>query len=508
MYYKIKELISKGFSKARISRELGISRKTLYHYFSMPEKEFLQWADKVYSKPQKLYAYEELISGWLKKDNDLSAYQVHDWLLEHVPELNVTRRTVSSYVMGIRKRHHIPKPPVSKRDFVQVPEQPYGKQAQVDFGEFNMITEGETRRKVYFFGMVLSRSRHKFFHFQLSPFTALDTVRAHEEAFEYFGGIPQQIVYDQDKVLLVDENKGELILTEAFRAYVTQRRFSTYFCRKADPQSKGKVENIIKYIKTNFLKNRKFTEIGLLNRQAKAWLERTGNGAIHGSTHKIPAEELKAEQPHLAQFFPLDQSKAPLKSYRLRKDNTISFKGNFYSVPQGTYQGQGTEVLVSIEEEELVIYDQNRQEIAKHLVCLEKGKLISNSHHRRSNTHKINELITIAEAHFSNPNMARGYFEQIRELKPRYIRDQIQMIIDYSKSAPVSINDQVLDFCLTNNIFSARDFGAVITSLGGEQPLQTIPSPDLLHKDIDRSQYNQVPQQSNIDTYETIISNN
>ena len=55
------------------------------------------------------------------------------------------------------------------------------------------------------------------------------------------------IVYDQDTLLLISENKGDLILTEAFRKYAEYRGFKLHFCRKSDPQSKGKVENVIKY---------------------------------------------------------------------------------------------------------------------------------------------------------------------------------------------------------------------------------------------------------------------
>ena len=97
-------------------------------------------------------------------------------------------------------------------------ELPWGKQAQVDFGEYNMRDGQGKRVKVYFFTMVLSRSRCKYVFHSLTPFTSALTVYAHIKAFEYFGGIPSEIVYDQDKVLLVDENLGNLILTEVFQA--------------------------------------------------------------------------------------------------------------------------------------------------------------------------------------------------------------------------------------------------------------------------------------------------
>ena len=65
--------------------------------------------------------------------------------------------------------------------------------------------------------------------------------QAHEQAFGYFRGIPEVVVYDQDRTLLVDENLGQLLLTSDFSQYVKAWGYKLYFCRKADPESKGKV---------------------------------------------------------------------------------------------------------------------------------------------------------------------------------------------------------------------------------------------------------------------------
>ena len=91
--------------------------------------------------------------------------------------------------------------------------------------------------------MSLSRSRYKFIYFSRTPFTTDLAVYAHELAFEYFSGVPRKIVYDQDKVFLVKENLGDLILTHGFRALVREHGFNPVFCRKSDPESKGKIEN-------------------------------------------------------------------------------------------------------------------------------------------------------------------------------------------------------------------------------------------------------------------------
>jgi transposase len=100
-----------------------------------------------------------------------------------------------------------------------VEETPWGKQAQVDFGEYTLRDNHGKRVKVFFFTMVLSRSRYKYIWFSTRYFTSELSVQAHESAFAFFEGIPEEVVYDQDKVFIVSENKGDIILTEGFRAY-------------------------------------------------------------------------------------------------------------------------------------------------------------------------------------------------------------------------------------------------------------------------------------------------
>ncbi len=86
----------------------------------------------------------------------------------------------------------------------------------------------------------MSRSKQKFVYFSCTPFTSALAVYAHELAFAYFGGKPRRIIYDQDKVLLVRENLGDLILTRTFRAFVNEQHFQPVFCRPADPKAREK----------------------------------------------------------------------------------------------------------------------------------------------------------------------------------------------------------------------------------------------------------------------------
>ena len=116
--------------------------------------------------------------------------------------------------------------------------------AQVDFGQKKLRTSNGKMRTVYFMAMLLCNSRHKFIYFQDKPFTSESAVTAHEKSFEYFKGIPKNIIYDQDAVFLYDENIGDYVMIAVFGSYVKSRPFNVIFCRPADPESPIIPQNI------------------------------------------------------------------------------------------------------------------------------------------------------------------------------------------------------------------------------------------------------------------------
>ncbi len=175
-----------------------------------------------------------------------------------------------------------------------------------------------------FFAIVLARSRYKFTCFSRRPFDTELAIYAHERAFEYFGGKPEKILYDQDRVLISRENLGDLVLTRKFQTFVREQHFQPVFCHKADPESKGKVENVVKYVKENFLVARVFRDIDSLNREALEWFERTGNGKVHGTARLVPREEFAVEKSFLIPYHGTPQPpQEEMREYHVRKDNTV-----------------------------------------------------------------------------------------------------------------------------------------------------------------------------------------
>ncbi|GAH47035.1 unnamed protein product, partial [marine sediment metagenome] len=237
--------------------------------------------------------------------------------------------------------------------------------------------------------------------------------------------------------------------------------FKLYFCRKADPQSKGKVENVIKYVKQSFLYNRPFIDIPTLNTEALGWLIRTANGMPHSVTCKKPRDEWDIEKEHLIENKPYSFNDTG-STYPVRGDNAIYYKSNMYSVPEGTYKGRGTEILMTVTEDKLIIKDLYDNQICIHDICAGKGRVIVNTDHQRDKSKKIDNLLLEVAMTFPDYDTALTYLERIRKAKKRYARDQfitIRQVV--AKANPESVL-KTLNYCLENNIYSATDFEAVI----------------------------------------------
>lgn len=464
LYIKIQELHKRKFKVSQIAKELKISRPTVYKYLEMTFDEAKAYTEQPLGKKKKLDHYKDWILAWLEEYPHLSSAQIHDWLLERYPDLVVGGSTVRTYVRGVREVYQIEKKGIV-RQYEAVPEQPMGKQLQVDWGETKQKTVNNKEIKLYFIAFVLVHSRQKYMEWQARPFTTRDAIRCHEHAFQFYGGRTEEIVYDQDHLISVSENAGQLLLTAEFQSYVNERKFNVHLCRRADPESKGMIENVVKYIKGNFADSRVFRDIEDWNERARQWLKRTGNHQVHQTTKKRPAEVFLLEKQHL-------QPVSSLLSYEsthnqsitrsVSKDNTIRYKSNRYSVPLGTYQNRSENLVwIEIREEDhnalIIRKEANGEVIAEHRISSEKGKLIQNRHHTRDRSKGVEEFKQRLLSHFKDQVQAAAYLDEISQRYPRYRRDQFTIIHKVSQQYPAII-DTVLAKCTTEKLYNANDF--------------------------------------------------
>ena len=462
MWYKIKELIEKGYRQSQICRETGLDKKTVRRYQKMSYEEFT--SSSVYKRMyiKLLNPYEEEVRQWLEGHNDLSSSQIHDWLRERhsdIPDVNI--KTVFNFVKYIRSKYGISKPTVSNtRQYIRCEETHYGEYAQVDFGEMWMSRADGRRMKVYFFVMVLSRSRKKYVYFSNSPFTTELAVYAHEKAFEYYGGKPMKILYDQDAVLLHSENMGDYILTKSFNAFVNQEHLKVIFCRKSDPETKGKVENAVKYVKYNFLRGRTFENIGRLNEEAARWLSRTANGLPHNTTRLIPDDVFEVEKGYLMPYTgKAIMPERAMREYTVYKTNIIGYKGNSYSLPNGSYQGPGTKVWVNEKEERLEIYSKDTGKLlVAHLLSKKKGEYILDPSHRKVHFIQADKLESKILEYSGYDNLALTWMLNLKKEKPRYYNLNLRMLASNMEHFEVATLHLVFSKCIDAGMYNAKEF--------------------------------------------------
>ena len=459
MYFQIQKLKALGFRKNVVKSKLEINPRTIAKYWDMSAEEFQKAREAVSKRMKKPDEYRTDMIDWLKEHPDMSTAQIFDWLEEkHGNKIDFKERTMRSYINQLRIEEDIPK--VSKsRQYEAVEELPLGYQAQVDMGQIWLKDIFKKRICIYCFAMVLAHSRYKFIYWQETPFTTVTFIEAHERAFAFFGGRTQEIVYDQDKVLAVSENKGDIIYTAGFQSYLDIMKFKVFLCHGADPETKGQVEAVVKYAKYNFADHRTFTDISEFNEKCLEWLERRGNGKEHETTKKIPAEVFNLEKEYL-QPVPMFRNfiSEDILTYGVRKDNTVLYKSNRYRVPKGTYR-INIRVKLVIENATMVIIESTTREIlARHTISNERGIIVSLAHVGRELNKKLVQIYDEALLCFSDRETAKSFIEGIRKDKPRYLKDQLSVILKACTGLEKDIIDSSLAYCLKYNLYSAGDF--------------------------------------------------
>jgi transposase len=178
-------------------------------------------------------------------------------------------------------------------------------QAQVDW---TIIRSG--KNPIYGFVMVLGFSRMAFVYFtnNMRQETWQD---CHIKAFEYFGGVPQTLLYDNLKSVVIKRDKygkNQHGFNNDFLEFAKDN-FIPKLCKVYRAKTKGKVERFNLYLKRNFyiplkasLKGSSIKiDVDLLNSKIFSWLE-TANARVHDTTKKKPIEMFK-EEKHLLQPF-------------------------------------------------------------------------------------------------------------------------------------------------------------------------------------------------------------
>ena len=107
-------------------------------------------------------------------------------------------------------------------------------------------------------------------------------------AFEYVGGVPREILFDNAKTVVTERVGGVVRYNENLLRLAASYGFRPKACWANDPESKGKVESSVKYVKRDFHYACSYSDLQDLNVQARQWCDKVANCKVHGTTGEVP----------------------------------------------------------------------------------------------------------------------------------------------------------------------------------------------------------------------------
>ena len=235
-------VLNKGVSRRQILRETGMHWRTLkkiLSHSSPPEFGRREWP-KV-----KIGPFLERITSILRSDTSLPKKQRHT--AKRIFELIKEDGYQGGYT-AVKDAVRVLKRQLGE---VYVPLVHRPGEAQVDFGHALVKMDG-ILRKVAFSVMALPYS-DSFFVAAYERECTETFQDGHVHAFEFFGGVPRRISYDNSKICVASILGGrDRKLTDGFLELQSHHLFDHHFCLVRRPNEKGVVENTVKYVRLNF----------------------------------------------------------------------------------------------------------------------------------------------------------------------------------------------------------------------------------------------------------------
>ena len=310
-FMNVRDLKQQGWSVSAIAQQLDIDRKTVRKYLREPVHPY----ERENPAPCKVDPYRP----FLRERWEQGVHNARK-LLDEIRGRGYTGGYSQLKLVVLPWREE-----GRERAFVRFETGP-GEQSQMDWGHFGNW-EG---RRLYAFGLTLCYSRMRYLEFtQRQDIHHLLSCMVH--AFRYFGGVTECILTDRMKTVLIDSHGGELHFQKKFLEFAGYYGFVPRVCRPYRPETKGKIESTIGFVKKNFWPGIHFESLGDLNRQARTWAEKV-NHQVHATTREVPYDRLSQERLLGIDEQP-DYDTSYMEDRRVAKDCMLSYRGNRYSVP-------------------------------------------------------------------------------------------------------------------------------------------------------------------------------
>jgi transposase len=312
-------LKKRGFSNRRIARQLGMDRRTVKKYISDPGKAFKPRQPG--PRKSKLDPFIGNVKAWIEQDPFYSSV----WVYDRLKPMGYTGGydIVKHLIHGLKAER-------TRVAYLRFETEP-GLQAQADWAEFAWDLPDGKSQVFYLFAMILGFSRKLYCELveKCDLTTFLD---CHIRAFEYFSGVPGEILYDRMKNVFIRKLAGKTEFNRSLTSLALHYGFKPMVAPAYAPWVKGKVERPIEFVREGFWRGYGFTSLERSNRDLLVWLAMKSQ-RIHGTTHERVCDRFKREKPTLGAL-PGNVFDTSYQVFRpVRKDCTVHFGTNRYMVP-------------------------------------------------------------------------------------------------------------------------------------------------------------------------------
>jgi len=356
-----------GLTQRAIARELGHSRDTVSKALKHPVPPGYRQSQPR-AKPA-LEPVKPIIDAWLEQDRHRprkqrhKARRIYERLCEEHPEkLKASESTVRRYVSEAKAQQG--------EVFMPLAFEP-GEEAQVDWHEGWVVENGEWA-KVQFFCMRLCYSKATFvWPYRRATLEAF--LDGHVRAFEYFGGIPRRLAYDNLKSAVIQIKHGkERRLNKRFKELVSWYVFETRFCNLAAGHEKGDVENLAKRSERTYLTPPpEVADLWELSSHLEQCCDRDLDRAGPAPHQAKTRREMLNEEQAAMRSLPEHRFEACQRvGTFVGKHALVQYQANFYSAPV-RYAHQTCTVKAFVDRIEIVVGD---AVVARHPRREERGQ--------------------------------------------------------------------------------------------------------------------------------------
>lgn len=269
-----------GLGIKTIARQLGISRNAV-------RRALERGGPPCYRRdprPSKLDPFKDYLVERLTEFPELLAITLFEEIREK--GYNGGLSIVKDFTYPYRQK---------RRESVVRFETPPGRQAQVDWAHLGRHELSGVVTPLYLFVMVLGYSRA--IYAEVVTRTDVEVFLAlHVHAFRFFGGMPEEILYDNQKQAVLARSADGVRFHPALLAFAGHYSFKPRACRPYRAKTKGKVERAIGYLKDRFFCGRTFQDLADMNTQLALWVEKVANERVHATTGEKPATRLREER--------------------------------------------------------------------------------------------------------------------------------------------------------------------------------------------------------------------